>query len=147
MKKTVYTKAGQVGLVEVERPHIEAPDDVILRIVRTCVCGSDLWSYRNPDIEEGHQNSGHEAIGIVEEIGEAITTVKPGDFVIAPFTHGCGECDACRAGYDGTCDRHIGTNWSDGGRRSTYASTMPTGLSSKSRGNCLIIPKPCSNPS
>ena len=114
MKKTVYTKAGQVGLVEVERPYIEAPDDVILRIVRTCVCGSDLWSYRNPDIEAGHQNSGHEAIGIVEEIGEAITTVKPGDFVIAPFTHGCGECDACRAGYDGTCDRHIGTNWSDG---------------------------------
>ena len=94
--------------------HIEAPDDVILRIVRTCVCGSDLWSYRNPDIEAGHQNSGHEAIGIVEEIGEAITTVKQGDFVIAPFTHGCGECDACRAGYDGTCDRHIGTNWSDG---------------------------------
>ena len=113
MKKAVYTKAGQVGLIEVDRPHIEAPDDVILRIVRTCVCGSDLWSYRNPDIEAGHQNSGHEAIGIVEEIGEAITTVKPGDFVIAPFTHGCGECDACRAGYDGTCDRHIGTNWSD----------------------------------
>ena len=63
MKKTVYTKAGQVGLVEVERPHIEEPDDVILRIVRTCVCGSDLWSYRNPDIEAGHQNSGHEALG------------------------------------------------------------------------------------
>ena len=54
MKKTVYTKAGQVGLVEVERPRIEAPDDVILCIVRTCVCGSDLWSYRNPDIEAGH---------------------------------------------------------------------------------------------
>ena len=53
MKKTVYTEAGQVGLVEVERPQIEAPDDVILRIVRTCVCGSDLWSYRNPDIEAG----------------------------------------------------------------------------------------------
>ena len=102
MKSAVYTKAGQVGLAEIERPKIEAADDVIIRIVRTCVCGSDLWSYRNPDIEEGHRNSGHEAIGIVEEIGEAITTVKPGDFVIAPFTHGCGECDACRAGYDGT---------------------------------------------
>ena len=114
MKKTVYTKAGQVGLVEVERPQIEAPDDVILRIVRTCVCGSDLWSYRNPDIDAGHQNSGHEAIGIVEEVGDDVTTVKAGDFVIAPFTHGCGQCDACRAGYDGTCDRHIGTNWSDG---------------------------------
>ena len=99
MKKTVYTKAGQVGLVEVERPHIEAPDDAILRIVRTCVCGSDLWSYRNPDIEAGHQNSGHEAIGVVEEIGESITTVKPGDFVIAPFTHGCGESDGVQAEY------------------------------------------------
>lgn len=114
MKSAVYTKAGQVGLATIERPQIEAADDAIIRIVRTCVCGSDLWSYRNPEIEEGHGNSGHEAIGIVEEIGEAITTVKPGDFVIAPFTHGCGECDACRAGYDGTCDRHIGTNWSGG---------------------------------
>ena len=114
MKSAVYTKAGQVGLATIERPQIIEADDAIIRIVRTCVCGSDLWSYRNPDIESGHQNSGHEAIGIVEEIGEAITTVKPGDFVIAPFTHGCGECDACRAGYDGTCDRHIGTNWSGG---------------------------------
>ena len=114
MKKTVYTKAGQVGLVEVDRPQIEAPDDAIIRIVRTCVCGSDLWSYRNPDIEKGHQNSGHEAIGIVEEIGEAITTVKPGYFVFPPFTRGGGECDVCGAGCDVPCDRHIGTNWSDG---------------------------------
>ena len=114
MKSAVYIKAGQVGLADIDRPQIEAPDDAIIRIVRTCVCGSDLWSYRNPEIEEGHSNSGHEAIGIVEEVGEDVTTVKPGDFVIAPFTHGCGECDACRAGYDGTCDRHIGTNWSGG---------------------------------
>ena len=114
MKLAVYTKAGQVGLTEINRPQIEAPNDAIIRIVRTCVCGSDLWHYRNLDIEKGHQNSGHEAIGIVEETGDAVTTVKPGDFVIAPFTHGCGECDACRAGFDGTCDRHIGNNWSDG---------------------------------
>ena len=72
MKSAVYTKAGQVGLAEIDRPQIEAQDDAIIRIVRTCVCGSDLWSYRNPEIEEGHSNSGHEAIGIVEEIGEAI---------------------------------------------------------------------------
>ena len=114
MKSAVYTKAGQVGLAEIDRPQIEAQDDAIIRIVRTCVCGSDLWSYRNPEIEEGHSNSGHEAIGIVEEIGEAITTVKPGDFVIASFTHGCGECDACRAGFDGSCDNHPGNNWSGG---------------------------------
>ena len=67
MKSAIYTKADQVGLAEIDRPQIEAQDDAIIRIVRTCVCGSDLWSYRNPDIEEGHRNSGHEAIGIVEE--------------------------------------------------------------------------------
>ena len=54
MKSAVYTKAGQVGLAEIDRPQIEAADDAIIKIVRTCVCGSDLWSYRNPDIEEGH---------------------------------------------------------------------------------------------
>ena len=107
MKSAVYKKAGQVGIEEVKRPSIQEADDVIIRVVRACVCGSDLWSYRNPDIKEGHKNSGHEAIGIVEEIGEAITTVKPGDFVIAPFTHGCGQ-------FDGSCDRHIGNNFSGG---------------------------------
>ncbi len=115
MKSAIYTQAGQVGLTEIDRPQIQAPDDAIIRIVRTCVCGSDLWSYRNPDIEEGHRNSGHEAIGIVEEVGEAITTVKPGDFVIAPFSHGCGQCDACRAGFDGSCDRHPGGDNFSGG--------------------------------
>ena len=115
MKSAVYTKAGQVGIEEIKRPQIKEADDVIIRIVRTCVCGTDLWTYRNPNIKEGRLNSGHEAIGIVEEIGEAITTVKPGDFVIAPFTHGCGECDACHDGFDGTCDRHLGnSNWSTG---------------------------------
>ena len=114
MKSAVYIKAGQVGLVEMDHPQILDPDDAIIRIVRTCVCGSDLWSYRNEQVKPGRMNSGHEAIGIVEEVGEAVTTVKAGDFVIAPFTHGCGDCDACRAGYDGTCDRHIGNNWSDG---------------------------------
>lgn len=114
MKSAVYLKAGQVGLVEMDHPQILDPDDAIIRIVRTCVCGSDLWSYRNEQVKPGRMNSGHEAIGIVEEVGGAVTTVKVGDFVIAPFTHGCGDCDACRAGYDGTCDRHIGNNWSDG---------------------------------
>ena len=147
MKKTVYTKAGQVGLVEVERPHIEAPDDVILRLVRTCVCGSDLWSYRNPDIEAGHQNSGHEAIGIVEEIGEAITTVKPGDFVIAPFTHGCGSVMPVVLAMMGPVTDILAATGLTGCKRSTCASSMLTGLLSKSLVNHLIIQKPCSNPS
>ena len=145
MKSAVYSKAGQVGLVEVERPQIEAPDDVILRIVRTCVCGSDLWSYRNPEIEEGHRNSGHEAIGIVEEVGENITTVKPGDFVIAPFTHGCGQCDACRAGFDGSCDNHPGNNWSGGVQAEYIRFHFANWALVKIQVNLQIIVKACSS--
>ena len=147
MKKTVYTKAGQVGLVEVERPHIEAPDDVILRIVRTCVCGSDLWSYRNPDIEAGHQNSGHEAIGIVEEIGEAITTVKPGDFVIAPFTHGCGSVMPVVLATMGRVTAILAPTGLTGCKQSTSVSTLLIGPLSRFQVNHLIIQKLCSNPS
>ncbi len=109
MKSAIFEKAGLVSVQEVDRPQLQATDDVIIKIVRACVCGSDLWSYAHGNNKEPHSvNDGHEALGIVEEIGTAITTVKPGDFVIVPFTHGCGECDACRAGFDGTCDRHQG---------------------------------------
>lgn len=114
MKKAIFEKAGQMKIVDVDRPTIEKPDDVIIKVVRTCVCGSDLWNFRgiNP-VEKDSENSGHEAIGIVEEVGEDITTVKPGDFVIAPFTHGCGHCAACRAGFDGSCQSHS-DNFSSG---------------------------------
>lgn len=116
MKTAIFEEAGKMQVYDVEKPQLQADDDVIIKVVRACVCGSDLWSYANGDDKEAHsENSGHEALGIIEEIGSAITTVKPGDFVIVPFTHGCGECDACRAGFDGTCDRHQGaSNWSHG---------------------------------
>ena len=139
MKSAVYTKAGQVGLAEIDRPQIVAADDAIIKIVRTCVCGSDLWSYRNPEMEEGHRNSGHEAVGIVEEVGEEVTTVKPGDFVIVDSVMpvvlvlmalvtttqvitGLGAC-----------------------RLSTSVSTLPTGPLSKFLGNLQIIVKACSS--
>ena len=114
MKSAVFAKAGQMKLIDIDKPTIQAPDDVIIKVVRTCVCGSDLWNFRgiNP-VEANAENSGHEAIGIVEEVGDAITTVKPGDFVIAPFTHGCGHCAACRAGFDGSCQSHD-DNFSNG---------------------------------
>lgn len=116
MKTAIFEKAGLMTIEEVPKPQLQADDDVIIKVVRACVCGSDLWAYANGDKKAAHSvNSGHEALGIVEEVGPAITTVQPGDFVIVPFTHGCGECDACRAGFDGTCDNHPGyTNWSSG---------------------------------
>jgi len=114
MKNTVFVKAGKVAVQEIDKPTIQADDDVIIHVVRTCVCGSDLWSYRGlQDKEPNSQNTGHEAIGIVEEVGSAITTVAPGDFVIAPFSHGCGHCAACLAGFDGSCQNHA-DNYSRG---------------------------------
>ena len=114
MKKTVYTKAGKLVLskwsVRKLRRRMMSFSGLSVPVFVDQTSGATVIQ----TLKRGIKNSGHEAIGIVEEIGDAITTVKPGDFVIAPFTHGCGECDACRAGYDGTCDRHIGTNWSDG---------------------------------
>lgn len=81
------------------KPSIQAKDDVIIKVVRACVCGSDLWNYgEHIHHDHGDTNTGHEAIGIVEEVNKDITyPLLPGDFVIVPFTHGCGHCDACRA--------------------------------------------------
>ncbi len=62
-----------------------------------------MWWYRGINKREANTYAGHEAIGIVEEVGAAVTNVQVGDFVIVPFTHGCGECAACRAGFDGDC--------------------------------------------
>ncbi|MFN1208224.1 alcohol dehydrogenase catalytic domain-containing protein, partial [Enterococcus lactis] len=68
---------------------------------------SDLWSYRGLDeYKKKAYNNGHEALGVVETVGKDITTLQPGDFVIVPFTHGCGHCAACLAGYDGSCLNH-----------------------------------------
>ncbi|EHJ52158.1 zinc-dependent alcohol dehydrogenase family protein [Streptococcus macacae] len=116
MKSAVFLKPGQVAVEEIEKPSLIAADDAVIRVVRSCVCGSDLWAYRGIGEKEEHsENSGHEVIGIIEEVGSDISTVKKGDFVIAPFTHGCGHCAACRAGYEGGCQSHgMETNFSGG---------------------------------
>ncbi|WEV53829.1 zinc-binding dehydrogenase [Leuconostocaceae bacterium ESL0723] len=107
MKEAIFVKPGLVEAQEVAKPKIQKDDDVIIHVVKACVCGSDLWAYRGLDDKpENSDNGGHEAIGIVEETGSAITTVKKGDFVIAPFTHGCGHCAACLASFDGSCQSH-----------------------------------------
>ena len=113
MKSAIFLKSGQVAVAEIDKPTILEEDDAVIRVVRSCVCGSDLWAYRGDGNKADHSaNGGHEIIGIVEAVGSDINTVKPGDFVIAPFTHGCGHCAACRAGG---CQSHTSaTNFSGG---------------------------------
>ncbi|WP_242977428.1 alcohol dehydrogenase catalytic domain-containing protein, partial [Fructobacillus ficulneus] len=107
MKQAMFMKAGLVEVEDGQQPTLQKDDDVIIRVLKASVCGSDLWAYRGSDDRPDHsQNTGHEAIGVVTETGSAITTLKAGDFVIAPFTHGCGHCAACLAGFDGSCQSH-----------------------------------------
>lgn len=120
MKSAMFMKKGLVEVQDADKPTVKNPDDVVIKVLRACVCGSDLWAYRGLDDKPANSiNSGHEAIGIVEEVSADITTVKPGDFVIAPFTHGCGHCPACLAGFDGVCQDHS-DNFSNGTQAEYY---------------------------
>lgn len=103
MKAATFIAPGKMVITAVPKPTIEKETDAVIRIIRACVCGSDLWWYRGLSKRESGSLVGHEAIGVVESVGEAVTDIKVGDFVIVPFTHGCGHCAACLAGFDGDC--------------------------------------------
>lgn len=111
MKATVFVEPGKVEVREVEKPRIEKPTDALIRVFRACVCGSDLWWFRGQSKRDSGSPVGHEAIGVVEAVGSEVTDIHVGDFVIAPFTHGCGHCAACLAGFDGDClNKEAGVN-------------------------------------
>lgn len=103
MKAAIFMAPGKMVIKEVPKPQLEQPGDAVIKVLRACVCGSDLWWYRGIAKRESGSNAGHEAIGIIESVGTEVTNVAPGDFVIMPFTHGCGHCAACLAGFDGDC--------------------------------------------
>lgn len=103
MKVSVFVEPGKVEIEEREKPTILKPTDAIIKIVRASVCGSDLWWFRGLTKRNANTTTGHEAIGVVESVGADVKHVAVGDFVIAPFTHGCGHCANCLAGFDGNC--------------------------------------------
>ncbi|WEV50805.1 zinc-dependent alcohol dehydrogenase family protein [Lactobacillus sp. ESL0731] len=118
MKAAVFVKPGQVEVREFPKPKIEHEGDAIIRVVRASVCGSDLWWYRGLSQRKSGSTIGHEAIGVVEEVGSGVKNIKVGDFVIVPFTHGCGYCTNCLAGFEGNClNQEAGPN---GGYQGEY---------------------------
>ncbi len=103
MRVTTIHGPRDIRLEERPTPTIEAPTDAILKVTAGCICGSDLWPYRGEnDITPG-DTIGHEMIGVVEEVGSEVSTVKPGDFVIAPFCHSDNTCPNCQAGMTSAC--------------------------------------------
>lgn len=103
MKAIHMFAAGDVRLVDVPDARIHVPTDAVVRVVRSCICGSDLHPFHNlPDTPHG-KPMGHEFIGVVEEVGAAVTTLSKGDFVIAPFHTQDNTCDLCREGIHTSC--------------------------------------------
>jgi threonine dehydrogenase-like Zn-dependent dehydrogenase len=97
--------AGDVRVEDVPDPTLQQPTDAVVRVVRACVCGSDLHPYRSMPAGRGPRQIGHEFVGVVEEVGAQVTRVEPGDFVVGPFAYSCGTCDFCREGLQTACRR------------------------------------------
>jgi threonine dehydrogenase-like Zn-dependent dehydrogenase len=96
--------AGDVRVENLADPKLEAPTDAIVRVERACVCGSDLHPYHSMPAAEQGTPMGHEFIGVVEEVGSAVSTLKRGDFVIAPFAYFDNTCQFCREGLNTSCE-------------------------------------------
>ena len=102
MRGVVMYSAGDVRVEEREDPQIIEPTDAIIRLAATCICGSDLWAYRGIEPAD-HQVMGHEYVGVVEEIGSDVKTMKVGDFVVGSFVISDNSCEICQSGYQSQC--------------------------------------------
>jgi threonine dehydrogenase-like Zn-dependent dehydrogenase len=105
MRGVVMYGPGDVGVEDRPEPTILKPTDAIIRLSATCICGSDLWPYRGADKVDEPSPMGHEYAGIVEEVGSAVTSIKPGQFVVGSFFASDNTCEICRAGYQSSCVR------------------------------------------
>src|SRR5437868_8824372 len=103
MRGAVLYGPRDVRFEERETPKIVKPTDAIIRISATCVCGSDLWPYRGIQPIAQPTPMGHEYCGIVEEVGSAVTSIKPGQFVIGSFFASDNTCPNCKSGYQSSC--------------------------------------------
>jgi threonine dehydrogenase-like Zn-dependent dehydrogenase len=103
MQGAVLFAPYDIRFVERPDPTIVEPTDAIIRVSAACVCGSDLWPYRGIQPITEPTPMGHEYVGIVEEVGSAVTTIKPGQFVVGSFFASDNTCAICRAGYQSRC--------------------------------------------
>jgi threonine dehydrogenase-like Zn-dependent dehydrogenase len=107
MLATIMYAAGDVRTEDVPDPTIVEPSDAVVRVTSACICGSDLWPYADMAPSETGQSMGHEAIGVVEEVGAGVRTIKRGDVVVMPFAYSDGTCEFCTRGLHTACV-HVG---------------------------------------
>jgi threonine dehydrogenase-like Zn-dependent dehydrogenase len=95
--------AGDVRVENVPDARLVEPTDALLRVTRACICGSDLWPYTQMEPTETGRRMGHEFVGVIEDVGADVRTVKPGDIVVAPFAWSDGTCVFCQDGLQTSC--------------------------------------------
>jgi threonine dehydrogenase-like Zn-dependent dehydrogenase len=103
MRGAILHAPRDIRVEERDDPAIEKPTDAVIRLAATCVCGSDLWPYRGIEPVDGPAPMGHEYVGVVEEIGSGVRTIKPGQFVVGSFFASDNTCEICQAGYQSRC--------------------------------------------
>jgi glutathione-independent formaldehyde dehydrogenase len=103
MRAVVYRKPFEVAVEDVPEPKLEHPNDVLVRITSSCICGSDLHMYEGRTAAEPGIVFGHENLGVVEEAGPGVAALQAGDRVVMPFNVACGFCKNCQAGFTGFC--------------------------------------------
>ncbi|MEV0934612.1 zinc-dependent alcohol dehydrogenase family protein [Streptomyces phaeochromogenes] len=118
MRATTIHAPFDMRVEDVPDPVVRNPGDAVVRVLRSCICGSDLWAYRGESARQPGQRIGHEFLGIVEEAGAEVTGVGRGDLVVAPFMWSDGVCDYCREGLTTSCEHggFWGSVGSDGGQ-------------------------------
>src|SRR3954454_3881008 len=103
MRAILMYEADDVRVENVPDPVIQQPNDALVRITASCICGSDLWPYSSMSPADGPARMGHEFIGVVEDTGSQVTTVKRGDLVVCPFAVSDGTCEFCHEGLHTSC--------------------------------------------
>jgi len=116
MRGAVLYGPGDVRFEERDLPRIVEPTDAVIRVSATCVCGSDLWPYRGISPVAQPTPMGHEYCGIVEEVGHAVASIRPGQFVIGSFFASDNTCPHCTAGYQTSCQHKEVVSGAQAGR-------------------------------
>lgn len=110
MRAVVYEDVGRVALADLPDPEVTEPDDAVIRVTVSAICGSDLHFFHGKAPLDRGEGIGHEAVGVVEQVGPAVERVRPGDRVAVSFVIACGSCWFCKAGQTQLCEdfRNLG---------------------------------------
>jgi len=103
MRATIMYRAGDVRVENVPDARLIEPTDALITITRACICGSDLWPYKELEPSKTGRRMGHEAIGVIEAVGREVRRLKVGDLAVMPFAYSDGTCDFCHDGLPTSC--------------------------------------------